>query len=399
MVDKIIGLRPDGTLNPETIAAVKEIAGTGIGSVTVTDDGAGTYTVGGTTIKGLTTQGQLPAAAKKYVDDGLAGKANTTHTHAWTEVTGKPTTFTPATHNHTAAQITTGTLDPARLPLSTTATAGAMSPADKTKLDGITGTDPDLTAAVTAGKAAAEKKAAYDAAVAAQEAAQTGTVLIESDMEDSAVWTPSYVSWIYEDTSRARSGTKMLRLPANNSNTALDKPAHAYLRKPGSVTSGKQYMIRAWVRSLGTVGDDDYFRVMIGTLSGTTVTYLAATNKVMTKAAGMNPNTWVRLEVPWTATTTTTNLVIGAQAGFMDSDVLVDDIHVADITDTTDLTAQVTAAREEYTAAKNTATTAWAKVLPEGVGSGGSSNMVSITRAEYDALAVKDPNIIYLITV
>lgn len=110
MVDKIIGLRPDGTLNPETIAAVKEVAGTGggggTGSVTVTDDGAGTYTVGGTTIKGLTPQGQLPAVAKKYVDDGLAGKANTTHTHPWAEVTGKPTTFAPSKHTHTTADVT-----------------------------------------------------------------------------------------------------------------------------------------------------------------------------------------------------------------------------------------------------------------------------------------------------
>lgn len=106
MADKIIGLRPDGTLNPETIAAVKEIAGTGTGSVTVTDDGAGTYTVSGTTIKGLTPQGQLPAVAKKYVDDGLAGKANTAHTHTWAEVTGKPTTFTPSKHTHTTADVT-----------------------------------------------------------------------------------------------------------------------------------------------------------------------------------------------------------------------------------------------------------------------------------------------------
>ena len=116
MADKIIGLRPDGTFNPETIAAVKEIAGTGTGSVVVTDDGAGTYTVGGTTIKGLTPQGQLPTVAKKYVDDGLAGKANTTHTHTWDEVTGKPAAFTPETHNHAADNITTGTLAPARLP-------------------------------------------------------------------------------------------------------------------------------------------------------------------------------------------------------------------------------------------------------------------------------------------
>ena len=138
MADKIIGIRPDGTLNPETIAAVKEIAGTGTGSVVVTDDGAGTYTVGGTTIKGLTPQGQLPTVAKKYVDDGLAGKADTTHTHTWAEVTGKPAAFTPETHNHAADNITSGTLAPARLPLATTSAAGAMSATDKTTLDGLT---------------------------------------------------------------------------------------------------------------------------------------------------------------------------------------------------------------------------------------------------------------------
>lgn len=139
MVDKIIGLRPDGALNPETIAAVKEVAGTGggggAGSVAVTDDGAGTYTVGGTTIKGLTAQGQLPAVAKKYVDDGLAGKANTTHTHPWAEVTGKPAAFTPETHTHAADNITTGTLAPARLPAATSSAQGAMLAADKSKLD------------------------------------------------------------------------------------------------------------------------------------------------------------------------------------------------------------------------------------------------------------------------
>lgn len=135
MADKIIGLRPDGTLNPETIAAIKEIASTGTGSVTVTDDGAGTYTVGGTTIKGLTTQGQLPAVAKKYVDDALAGKADTTHTHTWAEVTGKPAAFTPETHTHAADNITTGTLAPARLPAATTSAQGAMLAADKSKLD------------------------------------------------------------------------------------------------------------------------------------------------------------------------------------------------------------------------------------------------------------------------
>lgn len=71
MADKIIGLRPDGTLNPETIAAVKEVAGTGggggTGSVVVTDDGLGTYTINGSQVKGLTETGSLPPTATSEV--------------------------------------------------------------------------------------------------------------------------------------------------------------------------------------------------------------------------------------------------------------------------------------------------------------------------------------------
>ena len=137
MADKIIGLRPDGTLNPETIAAVKEIAGAGAGSVVVTDDGAGTYTVGGTPIKGLTPQGQLPGPAKKYVDDALSGKANTTHSHAWGEVTGKPTTFAPAPHTHTAADIV-GFISAGQLPWANSTDAGIIDPVVFSKIVGAT---------------------------------------------------------------------------------------------------------------------------------------------------------------------------------------------------------------------------------------------------------------------
>ena len=41
---------------------------------------------------------------------GLAGKSNVGHSHSWTEVTGKPSTFTPSAHTHGVADITgTGT--------------------------------------------------------------------------------------------------------------------------------------------------------------------------------------------------------------------------------------------------------------------------------------------------
>lgn len=110
MAPQLFGIPTNGKPVPgpiqDAITQAVAGAGAGAGSVAVTDDGAGTYTVGGTTIRGLTTQGQLPAVAKKYVDDGLAGKADTTHTHTWAEVTDKPTTFTPSKHTHTTADVT-----------------------------------------------------------------------------------------------------------------------------------------------------------------------------------------------------------------------------------------------------------------------------------------------------
>lgn len=40
------------------------------------------------------------AATKNYVDNGLAGKSGTSHTHDYSTITNKPTEFTPAAHNH-----------------------------------------------------------------------------------------------------------------------------------------------------------------------------------------------------------------------------------------------------------------------------------------------------------
>lgn len=40
------------------------------------------------------------------VSDGLSGKANTSHSHTWNDITNKPSTFSPASHTHTMANIT-----------------------------------------------------------------------------------------------------------------------------------------------------------------------------------------------------------------------------------------------------------------------------------------------------
>ena len=456
MVDKIIGLRPDGALNSETIAAVKEIAGAGTGSVAVTDDGAGTYTVGGTTIKGLTPQGQLPAVAKKYVDDGLAGKANTTHTHTWAEVTGKPTTFTPSKHTHTtadvtgldtalagkaasthrhtldqidgvpatftpsahthaAADITTGTLDPARLPLSTTATAGAMSPADKTKLDGITGTGggtsltPTETTTLATLTDALAKSATERAAYTAyqnllEQKVVAGRVLTTSSVEETGKWQVNYGSTIETNPALADDGSSYIRLPANNSNAATGKPVHAYLLQPVSVTSGNTYAVRARVKATGTIGSDDYFRIMIGRLSGTnTVTYVNASATALLTAKGVTATGYVDVVMTWTATLTDPNIVFGVQGGFLDSDLLVDRVSVLDTTGATPVTdQQVTDARNARDTASAAARTAWTNIMPVGSLTGGGVTTQTISRADYDsrrAAGTLDPNVLYMVTV
>lgn len=72
---------------------------------------------------------------------------------SWSSITGKPSTFTPSAHTHSASDITSGTLSISRVPTgtssstvalgnhthsaATTYAAGFMSAADKAKLDGI----------------------------------------------------------------------------------------------------------------------------------------------------------------------------------------------------------------------------------------------------------------------
>lgn len=78
--------------------------------------------------------------------DGKVNAADTADAVPWTGVTGKPTTFTPATHAHddlyfTETEVTTllsGKSDTSHVhSAATTSVAGFLSATDKTKLDGI----------------------------------------------------------------------------------------------------------------------------------------------------------------------------------------------------------------------------------------------------------------------
>ena len=68
---------------------------------------------------GDSTNGYKDLATKEYVD-------NKTFTVSWNDVSGKPTTFTPSSHNHSAGDINSGTLDLARIPTGTTSSTVAL---------------------------------------------------------------------------------------------------------------------------------------------------------------------------------------------------------------------------------------------------------------------------------
>lgn len=68
---------------------------------------------------GDATNGYKDLATKEYVD-------NKTFTVSWNDVSGKPTTFTPASHNHSAGDINSGTLDIARIPTGTSSTTVSL---------------------------------------------------------------------------------------------------------------------------------------------------------------------------------------------------------------------------------------------------------------------------------
>lgn len=49
---------------------------------------------------------QITTAIHSIVANAVSGKANASHSHAWSDITNKPSTFSPASHTHTMANIT-----------------------------------------------------------------------------------------------------------------------------------------------------------------------------------------------------------------------------------------------------------------------------------------------------
>lgn len=225
-----------------------------------------------------------------------------------------------------------------------------------------------------------------------------GRVLTTSSVEDSSKWQLNYTATVESNPALADDGTSYVRLPANNNNTNTGKPVHAYLLQPVSVASGNTYAVRARVKATGPIGSDDYFRIMVGRLNANnTVTYVNASSTALLTAKGVTATGYVDVVMTWTATLTDPSIVFGVQGGFLDNDLLVDQVSVLDTTGATPVTdQQVTEARNTWVTAATVARTAWAGITPTG-----TMAAQPISRADYETLRANgtiDPAVIYMVT-
>jgi len=131
--DLVGGLVPSNQL-PSYVDDVLEFANlaafpaTGeTGKIYVALDTSRTYRWGGSSYAELTDStavwGSISGVLANQTDlaSALASKSDTGHTHTYASLTGIPSTFTPSAHAHTASDISSGTLDVARIPIGTTA--------------------------------------------------------------------------------------------------------------------------------------------------------------------------------------------------------------------------------------------------------------------------------------
>lgn len=264
-----------------------------------------------------------------------------------------------------------------------------------------------ITNAVALG--AAEKSALTTYRGLLEQSESPGTVVLDADLETSSKWELNYQSSFSTAPDIAYKGTRVLRLPAVNNNPNVDKVVHAYYTVPVSVTSGRIYSLRAKVRVTGVVGSDDFFRVMVGRITNSnplTIGYAGASDRVQTQPRGINTDGWVDVSATWTANVTDANIVFGVQGGFMDSDMLVGQVIVADVTNATAPTqAQLTAAKTAYESALLQSRTAWGEFLPPSVTEQApvSSGVTTqtIKRADYEArraAGTLDPATLYMVT-
>ena len=114
------------TASASTLGGVKIGSGINISSgvISVTTSSIGAATATHTHSQYLTSSSLSGYATQSWVED--QGYLTSVPAQSWSSITGKPSTFTPAAHTHSADDITSGTLAIARIPTGTTSSTVAL---------------------------------------------------------------------------------------------------------------------------------------------------------------------------------------------------------------------------------------------------------------------------------
>lgn len=145
VIDRELKLRatlgPDGKVDAGQLPEMdisKALAGAELKDQPVDNDGVVITDSAAENVPKRVLWSRIKAALKGYFDPLYAAKS---HSHAWGTVTGKPETFPPAAHKHSAADVSAGTLGG-----QVQANAGAAAALGTAQMRNIRAGTADLTA-------------------------------------------------------------------------------------------------------------------------------------------------------------------------------------------------------------------------------------------------------------
>lgn len=202
-------------------------------------------------------------------------------------------------------------------------------------------------------------------------------LITDSGFELPEQWLGAYGASIIA-SSAARSGTKVLVLPSNNTNTTPSKAVHTYSVQDVQVIKDHQYRLTAYVYSTGEVSSDASVNFIVRRGSTGDHTYLNATEITSLVGLGASEGAWRVFQTTWTASDSH-DVNFGIQARDLSSNLYVDDLQVVDSTQEASLQVAVEDARQKAEAASAKAIEAMTAAGQAQASANGKSSVIYTT--------------------
>lgn len=261
-------------------------------------------------------------------------------------------------------------------------------------ISGLTGTIGNINRSVSE----AEQKAANAEAAAQQATTIAGSAVEQYDelriKLDSALaakpglisdsgfeltdqWQGDYGASIIA-SSAARSGSKVIVLPYNNTSTATDKAIHLYSLQDIQVVKDHQYRLTVYIYSTGEVSPDAAINFITRRGATGNRAYLNATERVKLVDLGVSEANWRVFQTTWTAPESY-DVNFGVQARSLSSNIYLDDFQIVDSTQEASLQVAVEDARQKAEAASAKAIEAMTAAGQAQTSANGKSSVIYTT--------------------